>query len=191
MTIHSKSKPNLTALASVALLLGASATAMADHDRNNDRARYDYAKVISAQPIVRYVTVTTPERVCWEEMQYYTVDRHARHTGRSALLGALIGGVVGHQFGSGRGNDVATVTGTLIGAAIGTGASYVGHGNYRGVERHARPVERCKTTYRKHQEERVDGYKVTYRYNGQKYVTQMPYDPGKKIRVRIDVRPAG
>lgn len=191
MTIHSKSKPNLTALASVALLLGASATAMADHDRDNDRARYDYAKVISAQPIVRYVSVTTPERVCWEEMQYYTVDRRARHTGGSALLGALIGGVVGHQFGSGRGNDVATVAGTLIGAAIGTGASYARHGNNHGVERHARPVERCKTTYRKHQEERVDGYKVTYRYNGQKYVTQMPYDPGQKIRVRVDVRPAG
>lgn len=189
MTIHSKSKPNLTALASVALLLGASATAMADHDR--DRARYDYAKVISAQPIIRYVTVKTPERVCWEEMQYYTVHRHARHLGGGALLGALIGGVVGHQFGSGRGNDVATVAGTLLGAAIGTGASYARHGNNYGEERHARPVERCKTTYRKHQEERIDGYKVTYRYNGQKYVTQMPYDPGKKIRVRVDVRPAG
>ena len=189
MTTHSKSKPILCTLASVAMLLGASATAMADH--NDDRARYDYAKVISAQPIVRYVTVTTPERVCWEEMQYYTVDRRARHTGRSALLGALIGGVVGHQFGSGRGNDVATVTGTVIGAAIGTGASFVRHGNNHGVEHHARPVERCKTNYRKHREERIDGYRVTYRYNGQKYVTQMPYDPGKKIRVRVDVRPAG
>jgi len=24
-----------------------------------------------------------------------------------------------------------------------------------------------------------------------KYLTEMPYDPGKKIRVRVDVRPAG
>ena len=141
MTIQTKGKTNLTALVSVALLLGASATAMADHGK--DRARYDYAKVISAQPIVRYVTVTTPERVCWEEMQYYTVDRRARRTGGGALLGAIIGGVVGHQFGSGHGNDAATVAGAVIGAAVGTGASYVRYGNRYGVETHARPVERC------------------------------------------------
>ena len=193
MTIQTKGKTNLTALVSVALLLGASNTAMADHDpgRDSGRARYDYAKVISAQPIVRYVTVTIPERVCWEEMQYYTVDRRARRTGGGALLGALIGGVVGHQFGSGHGNDAATVAGAVIGAAVGTSVSYVRYGDRYAVEHRARPVERCKTNYRKHQEERIDGYTVTYRYNGQKYVTQMPYDPGKKIRVRVDVRPAG
>lgn len=189
MTTHSKTKPSLAALVSVALLLGAAATAMADH--GHDRARYDYAKVISVQPIVRYVTVTTPERVCWEEMQYYTIDRRARHTGGGALLGALIGGVIGHQFGSGRGNDAATVAGTLIGAAIGTGTAYRRYRGSDGVEHHARPVERCKTSYREHQEERIDGYQVLYRYNGQKYSTRMPYDPGKRIRVRVDVRPAG
>lgn len=193
MTIQAKGNTNLTALVSVTLLLGASATAMADDGpgRDSGRARYDYAKVISSRPIVRYVTVTRPERVCWEEMQYYTVDRRARHTGGGALLGALIGGVVGHQIGSGRGNDVATVAGTMIGAAIGTSTAYARYGDRHSVERRARPVERCKTNYRKQREERIDGYEVTYRYNGQKYVTQMPYDPGKKIRVRVDVRPAG
>ena len=42
-----------------------------------------------------------------------------------------------------------------------------------------------------HQEERIDGYRVVYRYNGQKYATELPYDPGREIRVRVDVRPAG
>ena len=186
-------KPKLAALASAAMLIGTSATALADHDNRsyarNDRDMYDYAKVISSQPLVNYVTVKTPVRECWEEMEYYTVDNRARASGPGTLLGAVIGGVVGHQIGSGRGNDAATVAGTLIGAAIGNGASRKS-GEY-GVEQHSRPVERCKTRYREHREERINGYRVTYRYHGQKYVTEMPYDPGSKIRVRVDVRPAG
>ena len=187
------SKPKLAALASAAMLLGTSAGALADHDDHrstrNDRARYDYAKVISSQPIVDYVTVKTPVRECWEETQYYTVDRRSYGNAGGTLLGAVIGGVIGHQIGSGHGNDAATVAGTLIGAAIGNESARNRHGN-AGVEQHSRPVEQCKTTYREHTEERIDSYRVTYRYNGQKYMTEMPYDPGKKLKIRIDVRPA-
>ncbi|MCG8369540.1 MAG: glycine zipper 2TM domain-containing protein [Proteobacteria bacterium] len=160
-------------------------TAWADYGR----AKYDYAKVISAEPIVNYVTVTTPVRECWEEMQYYTVDRRRVDRGAGTLVGAVIGGVIGHQFGSGRGNDAATVAGTLIGAAIGNDAARQRHGDR--VERIARPVERCETRHREHRERRIDGYRVSYRYHGQRYVTEMPYDPGNRIRVRVDVRPAG
>ncbi len=159
-------------------------SAWADHGR----AQYDYAKVISADPIINYVTVTTPVRECWEEMQYYDVDRRRGERGASTLVGAVIGGVIGHQFGSGRGNDAATVAGTLIGAAIGNDAARERHGY--AVERRSYPVERCETRYREHREQRIDGYRVLYRYHGQKYMTEMPYDPGKRIRVRVDVRPA-
>ena len=72
---------------------------------------------------------------------------------------------------------------TMIGAAI-------GHGPVRRVD-YSRPVERCATRYRNHQEQRIDGFDVVYRYKGQKYATRMPYDPGKKIKVRVDIRPAG
>jgi len=182
----------IKALITAAFLMAASTSAFADHDyrvARNGKAMYDYAKVISSQPIINYVTVTTPVRECYEEMQYYTVDRGARHTRGGALLGAVIGGVLGHQVGSGRGNDAATVAGSLIGAAIGSESARRRHGD--DIERVARPVERCSTTYQKHREERIDGYRVTYRYNGQKYLTEMPYDPGRRIRVRVDVRPAG
>lgn len=186
-----KTQQKLAALASAAMLFGSSATALADDDGSygrSDRAQYDYAQVISAQPIINYVTVKTPVRECWEETQHYTVDRNAGRRGGGTLLGAVIGGVIGHQFGSGRGNDAATIAGSLIGAAVGNDAAAKRHPY--GEERHARPVERCETSYRSHREERIDGYRVTYRYHGQKYMTEMPYDPGKKIRVRVDVRPA-
>jgi len=184
------SKPKLAALASAAMLLGTSAFAEHDYPAGrNDRASYDYAQVVSAQPIVNYVTVKTPVRECWQETQYYTVDRYAGTRAGGTLLGAVIGSVIGHQVGSGSGNDAATVAGGLIGAAIGNDASRRRHGRYI-QEQHSRPVERCKTSYREHREEHIDGYRVTYRYHGQKYMTEMPYDPGNKLRVRVDIRPA-
>ncbi|MEM7503635.1 MAG: glycine zipper 2TM domain-containing protein [Pseudomonadota bacterium] len=152
---------------------------------------YDYAKVLKADPIVRYVTVRKPVQECWEETRHYTVERRPNTTG-GALVGAIIGGVVGHQFGSGRGNDAATVAGTLIGAAVGSETAKKRHyerGDYSSTT-YARPVRRCETNYQSYQEERIDGYDVIYRYRGQRYATRMPYDPGERLRVRVDVRPS-
>ena len=39
-------------------------------------------------------------------------------------------------------------------------------------------------------QERIDGYRVTYVYHGRRQVTEMPYRPGDRIRVRVDVSPA-
>ena len=158
--------------------------------RHADRAVYDYARVISAQPIVRYVSVSTPVRECWQETRRYTVERRPNTAG-GALVGAIIGGVVGHQFGSGRGNDAATVAGTLIGAAVGSESARkrANERGHYGEETYSRPYERCETNYQSRQEERIDGYRVIYRYHGQRYSTRLPYDPGNRIRVRVDVRP--
>lgn len=170
-------------LVAASLLSAVSADALA--------ARYDYARVISSEPIVRYVTVKTPVRECWQDTEYYTVDRPVPGSGASTFVGALVGGVIGHQFGSGRGNDAATVAGTLIGAAIGNESAKRRYGApYETVE-YSRPVTRCETRLTSHREERIDGYRVVYRYHGQKYETRMPYDPGREIRIRVDIRPAG
>ena len=50
------------------MLLGLSTQALADHYDPQIRPVYDYAKVCQLTPIVRYVTVTTPVKECWEEM---------------------------------------------------------------------------------------------------------------------------
>ena len=169
--------------ATAALLCGTATTASAD-------AVYDYAKVLSSEPIIRYVTVTTPVRECWQDTEYYTVDHRPPGVAANTLVGAVIGGVLGHQIGSGRGNDAATVAGTLIGAAIASDAAYKRNPGKYGPVQYSRPVQRCESRLQQHREERIDGYRVVYRYQGQKYVTEMPYDPGRKMRVRVDVRPA-
>ena len=185
------SKRKTAALATAIMLLGVASQAIAEHDNNRSKGPiYDYADVISAKPIVRYVTVTTPVKECWEDVEYYTVNERPPGVATSTLFGAIIGGVVGHQFGSGHGNDAATVAGTMIGATIGNQSAYRRHPGEYGAVKYSRPVRRCETQYREHQEERVDGYDVLYRYNGQRYSTRMPHDPGRKIRVRVDVRPA-
>lgn len=185
------SKQNITGLVAAAALLFVSAGASADHGGRGNGPIYDYAKVISAQPIIRYVTVKTPVRNCWQDTEYYTTYHRPPGVAGGTLAGAIIGGVVGHQFGSGRGNDAATVAGTLIGAAIGNDAAHRRSGRDYGYVQHSRPVERCQTRYRNRQEKRIDGYDVVYRYNGQRYATRVPYDPGNRIKVRIDIRPYG
>lgn len=190
-------KPWSPAVAGLATLLALSAnTALADREYAVGKTPaangvYDYARVLNVEPVVRYVTVETPVRECWTESREYTVVNRPNTAG-GTLVGAIIGGVVGHQIGSGRGNDAATVAGTLIGAAVGNGVAKRNayeSGRY-GRTVYSEPVERCETNYRKREEERIDGYRVTYLYNGQKYATRMPYDPGNRLRVRVDVRPS-
>ena len=181
MTIN-QSPRRTVGLVAVAALLGFSTVAAAN-------PKYDYAQVLSSEPVIRYVTVKTPVRECWDETEYYSVDPRPAGGAGSTLIGALIGGVVGHQIGSGRGNEAATVAGTLVGAAIGNDISerrYIASG---GAIQQSRIVQRCETQIRERREERIDGYQVVYQYHGQKYATTMPYDPGRKLRIRVDVRP--
>ncbi|MEM7431908.1 MAG: glycine zipper 2TM domain-containing protein [Pseudomonadota bacterium] len=180
------SKRLTASIAALAMLLGLSVEAAASNSHH--RAQYDYAKVVSARPIIRYVTVKEPVRECWHETQYYTTHHRPPGNAGRTLLGAAIGGVIGHQFGSGRGNDAATIAGALIGGAVANESGYA-NGQY-GRTQHSRPVRRCETRYRRTKQERIDGYDVIYRYRGQKYQTRMPYDPGNRLKIRVDVRPA-
>jgi len=142
--------------------------------------------VDSVEPIVSVVRVSSPRQECWDE----EVTRHQRRVGRSdsytpLVLGGIVGGVVGHQFGRGRGKDAMTVAGTLLGATIGRDVARrpVVHERYTEVE------TRCRVSHEYHEEERVEGYRVTYRYHGRRFVERMPYDPGDRVRVRVAITP--
>jgi uncharacterized protein YcfJ len=157
-----------------------------DDDRYNDRVDYrvvvqprvdyDYARVVDVDPIVRRVAVDSPQRDCWnEQREVYAQPRSATPT----ILGAIIGGVVGHQFGSGHSRNLGTVAGAVLGGSIGHDAS----ARNAGVE--TRDVQRCEVSTQRDWEERVDGYRVTYVYDGREYHTVMPYDPGNRVQVRV------
>jgi uncharacterized protein YcfJ len=155
------------------------------HNRSHED--FDYARVVHVEPIVRRVRVETPRRECWDETRYVEARPHISDpaVGARTLLGGIIGGVIGHQFGSGSGRDAATIAGAVIGSHVG----------YDSARRHAAAVEehtvtRCATRVVHEYEERIDGYHVTYVYNGREHTTRLPYDPGSTMRVRVAVAPA-
>ena len=149
---------------------------------------YQYAPVTRVEPIIRQVRVETPRRECWDEARYVESRPHISDpaVGGRTLLGSIIGGVIGHQFGSGRGRDAATVAG----AAIGAGVGYDSAAKRYPAGMREEVVQRCEVNYRQEYEERIEGYRVSYRVDGREYDTQMPYDPGDRIRVRVSVAPA-
>ncbi len=146
--------------------------------------QYDYAKVLRAKPIVKMVRVSTPQQECWDE--------RVQHSGGSndnvgsMILGGVLGGVIGNRFGKGNGNKAAIAAGTLLGAGIGhnMGRNRSGYKSYTTTE------QRCRTIDSYHEEQRVEGYKVKYMYNGQIYHTITDRHPGKRLRVIVSVSPA-
>ncbi len=165
-----------------------------DDGRYDDRyeGEYDYARVVDVQPLTRRVRVSTPARECWDETRYETrSSAPPRERAGGTLLGAAIGAVIGNQLGHGRGRDAATVAGAVVGGAIGRDqAERRAQARGYGPPPREYTVERCEVRYQDTWEERADGYRVTYIYNGRRQVTELPYRPGERIRVRVDVRPA-
>ena len=158
------------------------------------RTQYVTARVERVEPIIRLVRVSEPRRECWDET--YVESEPTRH-GRqgsdpagSALLGGVIGGVIGHQFGNGNGRDAATVAGALIGASVAHERALYSAGPRTYTDR-TRTRTRCADRYDDREEERVTGYRVTYYYDGQRYVTRMDRDPGSTVRVAISARVIG
>ncbi len=173
-----------TAIGAVLLSAAIGAPAFAGHDFG--ARQYDYATVIEAEPIIKVVRVSTPREECYQESVVYR-DRYYRGNGVGTVVGGVVGGAVGNAAGhSKRNKEVGTVVGAVLGAALGHAAS--ARNRYRedvsyGTE------ERCEIYREYHEEERIMGYNVRYRYNNHTYSTRMDTDPGDTIRVRVSVSP--
>jgi uncharacterized protein YcfJ len=165
--------------------LAMNAPAMAGHPSEREtNERFDYAKVISAEPIVREVRVSIPREECWDED--VPVYRSGYQSATPMILGGIIGGVVGNTMGKGHGKDAATVAGTILGGSVGRD---IGHDRQRPSEYNTVRETRCRQVVDYREEERIEGYWLTYRYQGEDYVTRMQNEPGNRIRVRVTVQP--
>lgn len=144
-------------------------------------ADYDYAKVVSVTPIVKIVRVSTPEKECWTErvVHYNRADDNVG----GMILGGIIGGALGNRIGKGNGRKAAIAAGTLIGASIGRSHNRSAGHSYSTNE------QRCKVVNVYHEEERIDGYRVNYKYKGHVYNTRTRREPGNRIKVKVSVTP--
>lgn len=149
---------------------------------------YQYAKVVASDPIYETVSYTVPVEQCRDETVGYREPQ-----GRSAtapIVGAIVGGAIGNAVGHKKRNkQVGAVVGAVLGGSIGADIArrHRGYGDPVGY----RTRQVCSVYHEEHHEERLTGYRVTYRYGGETYTTHMDHDPGARLRVRVDVTPVG
>ena len=137
------------------------------------------SKVLNRTPIMESIQVESPKRVCYQE-QVVTQNTQSY---TPSIFGGIVGAAVGHQVGSGRGKDLATVAGGVLGASVGRDVQN------KNAQSHTALVERCHNETEYRYEERITGWRVTYEYNGQSYVTRTDRDPGETLKLRVDVKP--
>jgi uncharacterized protein YcfJ len=157
----------------------------------------DRARVLSATPVHERIPVTREE--CWNDRVRTYEERRVTRTdtgapiGAGTVLGAVVGGVIGHQFGnSSRGRDQGTVAGAVVGGLVGNQIdreNQAGPGSTTELERVpvTRDVQRCREV--REVREATLGYDVRYEYQGRQFTARLNRDPGRTLRVRVDVVP--
>jgi uncharacterized protein YcfJ len=148
----------------------------------------DRARVQDVQP--QYEVVQVPRQECSTQL-VQDAPQAVAGTGSNGVAGTIIGGVaggiLGHQVGRGSGRDVATAAGAVVGAIAGNTIDRNTSQPQQYVQAPPREVQNCRTVM--DQQQRVNGYRVTYEYRGNMYTTVMHDQPGQSLPVRVSVTP--
>ena len=181
------------------LLIGSLASApdlLADDSSTTSDIYYGYGEVVKAEPIIRRHVEIAPQKECKQVRQPRRRSKnHRQGQFLPSLLGGLVGGVIGHQFGGGRGKTVLTIAGAVAGANIAKGSSSR-HDRDESHDRNGRRHKlhrgyetRCEIVDQAYEVEKVDGYRVTYRYLGREFTRTTEQHPGSRIQLRVQVEP--
>ncbi|MFW2440844.1 MAG: glycine zipper 2TM domain-containing protein [Arenicellales bacterium] len=182
---------NIIAILSAIMIVS---PARAAHSESGD-TYYDRAKVLSVVPIHKTVSISTPHREC-RQVPVVSSDKGRAGTHyKSAtpiIFGSVVGAAVGNQFGHGTGKTVGTIAGGILGGSVARDVQhrYGNNGNRGQGHRDEATRTQCDTYDEFHDEERIDGYQVKYRYNGRVYHTRTDTDPGKRMQVKVSVVPS-
>lgn len=201
--------PQVAVLAS--LILAAAGAVAAPEQPGSSGGYYVYADVVEVSPHYGWREVREPVRQCVDVVersyQYHRGDGyyrrydergygrdHRRHRGdgeaAAGLVGGLIGGLIGNRFGDGNGRTAMTVVGALVGSSIARDrARDMARERHLDSASYDRPVTRCKETERTRRVRDVQGYDVTYRYQGATFHKWLDEHPGEFVRVRVSVEP--
>lgn len=153
-----------------------------DGDRVADNARLAWADVLRVDPVYDEIQSSRPRQECHDE-DVGVRDTRGNNTA-GTIFGAIVGGALGNQVGKGDGRTAATIAGAVVGGAVGNHAA-------RHDDTYATQTEtRCRTVNEEYTERRIVGYDVQYRYRGDVFMSQLDYDPGERVRVRVSVSPA-
>ncbi len=144
-----------------------------------------YANDIVEVPItnVKPNYVVTEVRVPVNNCNQQLVPTHRNGGGFTAnnIIGGVIGGILGNQFGKGDGRTATTAIGAVTGAVV-AGNQF----NSSDTHYEKRVVCNTYTKYRTQQKTFVDGYLVSYTFNGLNYTTRTAFKPyGNTLKLRV------
>jgi uncharacterized protein YcfJ len=141
------------------------------------------ANVVGVSPITEQVN--HPTQQCWTETQQVTQAAPPQRNYLGAIIGGVAGGVLGAQVGRGNGK----IAGAAVGAGVGAvaGDAVANQNNAGGTVTTTTPVQRCRSV--DNLQPVTTGYMVTYEYDGQRFSTRLPYNPGNQLRVNVAVTP--
>ena len=123
-------------------------------------------------------TVVTPQERCG----YVQTQRQAPVKDQQRIAGTVIGGVagglLGSQIGGGNGKKVLTVAGAVAGGYAGNQVQK----NLQEKDVITTSERRCRTVNLKSQ--KLVGYDVTYRFDGQEGTVRTSFKPGNTLPVK-------
>jgi uncharacterized protein YcfJ len=140
----------------------------------------DYGRVTRVTPVTEQIN--RPHQECRTE--YVQVQQPQERGVGGSILGGLLGAAVGSQVGGGHGKTAATAAGAIAGAVIGDRTQ---NANVQPGAVQEQAVKQCRMV--DSYETRTTGYNVEYDYRGRNYTNFMSYDPGQRIRLRVNVQP--
>lgn len=190
--------------------MGLATSGVAEARWYENGTEYDWARVVSVEPIFERFEQPVTRDVCWNERVHhaprYVSHPHGGYYGprggdgtAGAVLGAIVGGALGNTVGRGDGRRAATIAGAVIGGTIGhnldRGRSWDGrdpYGYYEPAYYGGPTLQRvCDQRVEYRTERRLVGYDVAYVYNGRTFRTQTREHPGDRIRVAVSVAAVG
>tara|TARA_R100000008_G_scaffold83231_1_gene68397 strand:- start:190 stop:699 length:510 start_codon:yes stop_codon:yes gene_type:complete len=136
--------------------------------------------ITDVQPNYSVSEIRVPVNTCTQQLVPVTKNGDSINFNANNIIGGVIGGILGNQIGKGSGNTAATAAGAVIGAVIAGNHAQQSHVHYEN-----RVV--CNTTYRIQQKTFVDGYLVSYIFNGLTYTTRTAFRPyGDTLKLRVN-----
>jgi len=167
----------------------------------------DYARVVRVDPVLAdggYRDTGNDRRRCRDTTTastYYDNDGYGYGDGRrqagsaggrtaATIVGGIAGAVLGSKMGGGSGTYVTTTVGSMLGGMAGReiyNQSHTRNGTVRVCD--PVPVRDGYSAATGDYGDGIDGYDVTYEYNGRRYTRRMTYNPGDRLRVRVAVQP--
>lgn len=143
------------------------------------------AAVTGVSPITEQIN--HPAQQCWTETEQTTQAAPQQRNYLGAIIGGVAGGLLGSTIGKGNGRIAAAAVGAGVGAITGDSVANR-NSDGRGTITTTTPVQRCRQV--DHFETITTGYLVNFEFDGQRFSSRLPYDPGRELRVNVSVVPS-